>query len=99
MNYMNHTAFDVLDHLPPEITREADRIAADFSATLARVRDHLLDPSKHKLSADPLEQKLAKSMGKLKGGLGKGKAKSIPTLKAGKRLAWPTARGVTQQQV
>jgi hypothetical protein len=99
MNYMNRIAFDVLDHLPPEITHEADRIAGDFNGTLARVRDHLLDPAKHKLSADPLEQKLAKSMGRLKSRLGRGTAKSIPTLKAGKRLAWPTASGVTQQQV
>jgi hypothetical protein len=38
-------------------------------------------------------------MGKLKGRLGTGKAKPFPTLKAGKRLAWPTAHRVTQQQV
>ena len=99
MNYMKHPTINLLDHLPPEIVHEADRITGDFNTTLARVRDHLLDPQRHKLSADPLEEKLAKSMGKLKGRLGKGKAKSIPTLKAGKRLSWPTARGVTQQDV
>lgn len=99
MNYMKHPTINLLDHIPQEIVHESDRIVGDFNATLARVRDHLLDPTKHKLSADPLEQKLAKSMGKLKGRLGKGKAKTIPTLKAGTRLPWQTVRGVTQQDV
>ena len=71
MNYMKHPTINLLDHLPPEIVHEATRITADFNDTLARVRDHLLDPAKHKLSSDPLEQKLAKSMSKLKGRLGK----------------------------
>jgi hypothetical protein len=98
MNYMKHPAFNLLDHIPPEIADEANRIAGDLNGTLARVRDHLLDPAKHKLSSDPLEQKLAKSLGKLKGRLGARKAKAFPSLKPGLRQPFPV-RGVTQQQV
>jgi hypothetical protein len=38
-------------------------------------------------------------LGKLKGWLGTRMRGPSPTLKAGKRLAWPTARGVTKQQI
>jgi hypothetical protein len=95
---MKHSATNLLDHLPAEIIREADRIAADLTSRLERARDHVLDPDKHRLSTDPLEQKLAKSLGKLKGRLGKRAAKAVASLKPGKRLPFPE-RGVTAQQV
>jgi hypothetical protein len=95
---MKNTTLDLLDHLPAEIIAEADRITADLTSSLTRVRDHLLDPAKHKLSADPFEQKLARSLGKLKGRLGARPGKARPSLRPGKRLAFP-ARGVTEQQV
>jgi hypothetical protein len=94
---MKHQTFDLLDHIPAEIIHDANRIASDLSGSLARVRDHLLDPARHKLSADPLERKLAISLGKLKGRLGHREARSIPALRAGKRLAWPGR--VTEQEV
>jgi hypothetical protein len=95
---MKNAAFDLIDRLPPEIIREAERLTADVTGRLERVRDHLLDPAKHKLAADPLDQKLAKSLGKLKGRLGRRATKSIPSLKPGKRVPMPTG-AVTAQQV
>ena len=94
---MKNTTLDLLDHLPAEIIAEAHRIVADLTLSLTRVGDHLLDPARHKLSADPFEQKLAKSLGKLKGRLGARPGKRL-TLKPGKRVAFPTG-GVTEQQV
>lgn len=94
---MKHAAPDLLAHLPPEIVDEANRIAGGLAARLERVRDHVLDPVKHSLSADPFEQKLAKSLGKLKSRLGR-RAGPAPSLKPGKRHAFP-AGAVTAQQV
>lgn len=96
---MKNTTLAILDHLPAEIIKEADRLAADLTSSLTRVRDHLLDPAKHKLSADPLEHRLAKSLGKLKGRLGRRTAKAFPALKPGKRLPFPASGPVTEQAV
>jgi hypothetical protein len=95
---MKSIAFDPLDQLPPELGQEADRIAAELVGSLNRVRDHLLDPARQKLSSDPLEQKLARSLARLKGRLGREPLRTVPVATARKRLPWPE-RGATEQQV
>jgi hypothetical protein len=92
------TAFSPLDHLSPELGKEADRITGELVGSLNRVRDHLLDPARQELSADPFEQKLARSLARLKGRLGREPIKAAPVATVRKRLPWPE-RGATEQQV
>ena len=94
---MNRVAFSPLDHLSPEISKQADTIAAELIASLNRARDHVLDPARHKLPAGALEQKLARNLAPLKARL-RGAAPRPTPVPPAKAHAWPR-QGPTREQV
>jgi hypothetical protein len=94
---MNRVAFSPLDHLSPEISKQADTIAAELIASLNRARDHVLDPARHKLPAGALEQKLASNLAPLRARL-RGAAPRPTPVPPAKAHAWPR-QGPTREQV
>lgn len=94
---MNRSASALLDRMPAEMAVTADSIANDIIGRLNRARDHVLDPRGRPLSGDPLEQRLAKSLGSLKGRLKRdiGHVSTLPKKMPPRQWNF---RGVTEAQ-
>lgn len=95
---MTRSQLNPLDSLSPELARDADRLAAELVATLARARDHVLDPKRHRLSADPLETRLAASLGRYKSRLRPGQL-TVPPIAARPGERTPKAGTFSEAQL